>query len=116
MEQVKSAASPPAPGVDSPSLSISNKPNKPLASKLNKVLNTSASEDAKIKVALTSLSSISDLDEVNLSRNLRGTIEKKGIQVNKKFLSAFKNVVQVHYSNVSQMYLTNLQENSNLNL
>ncbi|KAI7873950.1 oligomeric Golgi complex subunit 6 [Mucor mucedo] len=79
---------------DSPSLSISNKPNKPLASKLSKVLNSSASEDAKIKAALTSLSNIPDLDESNLRRNLRGTIEKKEIETNKKFLSAFKKVVK----------------------
>ncbi|KAI9268424.1 oligomeric Golgi complex subunit 6 [Helicostylum pulchrum] len=79
---------------DSPSLSISNKPNKPLASKLGKVLNSSASEDARIKAALTSLSNIPDLDESNLRRNLRGTIEKKEIETNKKFLSAFEKVVK----------------------
>lgn len=81
---------------DSPSLSISNKPNKPLASKLGKVLNSSASEDARIKAALTSLSNIPDLDESNLRRNLRGTIEKKEIETNKKFLSAFEKVVKVN--------------------
>ncbi|KAI8083491.1 oligomeric Golgi complex subunit 6-like protein [Thamnidium elegans] len=79
---------------DSPSLSISNKPNKPLASKLGKVLNSSASEDARIKAALTSLSNIPDLDESNLRRNLRGTIEKKEIETNKKFLFAFEKVVK----------------------
>lgn len=89
--ETKSSTSTP----DSPSLSISNKPNKPLASKLGKVLNSSASEDARIKAALTSLSSIPDLDESNLRKNLRGTIEKKEIETNKKFLSAFAKVVKV---------------------
>ncbi|KAI9359441.1 oligomeric Golgi complex subunit 6 [Pilaira anomala] len=88
--ETKSSTSTP----DSPSLSISNKPNKPLASKLGKVLNSSASEDARIKAALTSLSSIPDLDESNLRKNLRGTIEKKEIETNKKFLSAFAKVVK----------------------
>jgi hypothetical protein len=74
---------------------ISNKPNKLLATKLNKVLNSSASEDAKIKAALSSLSDIPDLDEQHLRRNLRGTIEKKQIATNKKFLDAFEKVVKV---------------------
>lgn len=91
MEQVKTVNSAP----DSPSLSISNKPNKPLALKLNKILNSSASEDAKIKAALTSLSNIPDLEESSLRKNLRGTIEKKEIETNKKFLSAFEKVVKV---------------------
>ncbi|GAN04653.1 conserved oligomeric Golgi complex subunit 6-like [Mucor ambiguus] len=79
---------------DSPSLSISNKPNKPLAQKLSKVLNSSASEDARIKAALSSLSNIPGLDETNLGRNLRGTIEKKEIETNRKFLFAFEKVVK----------------------
>ena len=83
------------PAIDSPSLSISNKPNKPLAHKLSKVLNSSAAEDAKIKAALTSLSNIPDLDETHLGRNLRGTIEKKEIETNRKFLFAFEKVVKV---------------------
>ncbi|CAO3620075.1 unnamed protein product [Mucor hiemalis] len=79
---------------ESPTLSISNKPNKLLALKLNKVLNSSASEDARVKAALTSLSNIPDLDEDNLRRNLRGTIEKKEVETNKKFLAAFGKVVE----------------------
>ncbi|KAI8350172.1 oligomeric Golgi complex subunit 6 [Blakeslea trispora] len=74
--------------------SFNSKPNKPLATKLNKVLNSSTSEDAKIKAALTALSNISDLDENNLRRDLQGTIEKKEIETNKKFLGAFEKVVQ----------------------
>lgn len=92
MEQLRAPSTSTA---DSPSLSISNKPNKPLASKLSKVLNSSASEDARIKAALTSLSNIPDLDEISLRRNLRGTIEKKEIETNRKFLLAFEKVVQV---------------------
>ena len=84
---------------DSPSLSISNKPNKSLATKLSKVLYSSASEDARIKAALTSLSSIPDLDENNLRRNLRGTIEKKQVETNKSFLAAFGKVVDVKQKN-----------------
>ncbi|KAG1473576.1 hypothetical protein G6F56_000879 [Rhizopus delemar] len=76
-----------------PTLSISNKPNKSLASKLNKILNSSAADDARVKTALSSLSDISGLDEANLRRNLRGTIEKKEIETNKKFLHAFEKVV-----------------------
>lgn len=75
-------------------LSISNKPNKLLASKLNKVLGSSASDD-KVKTALTSLSAIADLDEADLRRNLRGTIEKKEIQVNKKFIEGLGRLVEV---------------------
>lgn len=75
-------------------LSISNKPNKLLASKLNKVLGSSASDD-KVKTALTSLSAIADLDETDLRRNLRGTIEKKEIQVNKKFIEGLGRLVEV---------------------
>lgn len=75
-------------------LSISNKPNKLLASKLNKVLGSSASDD-KVKTALTSLSAIADLDEADLRRNLRGTIEKKEIQVNKKFIQGLGRLVEV---------------------
>lgn len=78
-----------------PTLSISNKPNKSLASKLNKILNSSAADDARVKTALSSLSDISGLDEANLRRNLRGTIEKKEIETNKKFLHAFEKVVLV---------------------
>ncbi|KAJ8658658.1 hypothetical protein O0I10_005698 [Lichtheimia ornata] len=74
-------------------LSISNKPNKLLASKLNKVLGSSASDD-KVKTALTSLSAIADLDETDLRRNLRGTIEKKEIQVNKKFIEGLGRLVE----------------------
>ncbi|KAI9319355.1 oligomeric Golgi complex subunit 6 [Dichotomocladium elegans] len=75
-------------------LSITNKPNKLLASKLNKILGASASDDVKIKTALTSLSNIPGLDETELRRNLRGTIEKKEIEANKKFLEAFGRVVE----------------------
>ncbi|KAL9542008.1 hypothetical protein MBANPS3_008824 [Mucor bainieri] len=88
---------------DSPSLSISNKPNKPLAHKLSKVLNSSASEDARIKAALTALSNIPDLDETHLGRNLRGTIEKKEIETNRKFLFAFDKVVKQFECLESQM-------------
>lgn len=96
MEQSKTQTTSPTSITDSPSLSVSNKPNKPLASKLSKVLNSSASEDARIKAALTSLSNIPDLDETNLRRNLRGTIEKKEIETNRKFLFAFEKVVKVN--------------------
>ncbi|KAI8150320.1 oligomeric Golgi complex subunit 6 [Fennellomyces sp. T-0311] len=74
-------------------LSISNKPNKLLATKLNKVLGSSVSDDARIKAALTALSDIPGLDETDLRRNLRGTIEKKEIEANKKFLDGFSRVV-----------------------
>ncbi|KAI7850539.1 oligomeric Golgi complex subunit 6-like protein [Circinella umbellata] len=74
-------------------LSISNKPNKLLATKLNKVLGSSVSDDARIKAALTALSDIPGLDETDLRRNLRGTIEKKEIEANKKFLEGFSRVV-----------------------
>ncbi|OBZ81995.1 Conserved oligomeric Golgi complex subunit 6 [Choanephora cucurbitarum] len=73
--------------------SFNSKPNKPLAAKLSRVLNSSTSEDAKIKAALTALSDISDLDEVSLRRNLQGTIERKEIKTNKRFLGAFEKVV-----------------------
>ncbi|KAI9244465.1 oligomeric Golgi complex subunit 6-like protein [Phascolomyces articulosus] len=75
-------------------LSISNKPNKLLATKLNKVLGSSVSDDARIKAALTALSDIPGLDETDLRRNLRGTIEKKEIAANKKFLEGFSRVVE----------------------
>jgi hypothetical protein len=81
---------------EAPTLSISNKPNKSLASKLSKILNSSAADDARVKIALTSLSDISGLDEANLRRNLRGTIEKKEVETNKKFLNAFEKVVLVN--------------------
>ncbi|KAI9484688.1 oligomeric Golgi complex subunit 6-like protein [Zychaea mexicana] len=74
-------------------LSTSNKPNKLLATKLNKVLGSSVSDDARIKAALSALSDIPDLDETDLRRNLRGTIEKKEIEANKKFLEGFSRVV-----------------------
>lgn len=90
------------PTIDSPSLSISNKPNKPLAHKLGRVLNSSASEDARIKAALSALSHIPDLDETHLGRNLRGTIEKKEIETNRKFLLAFGKVVKVSCSDLSE--------------
>ncbi|KAG0163844.1 Golgi transport complex subunit 6 [Apophysomyces sp. BC1034] len=73
--------------------SISNKPNKSLVAKLNKVLNSSVSEVTRIKTALTALSDIPDLDEVDLRRNLRGSIEKREIETNMKFLEAFGKVV-----------------------
>ncbi|KAI9260785.1 oligomeric Golgi complex subunit 6 [Sporodiniella umbellata] len=76
-----------------PTLSISNKPNKSLALKLNKILNSSAADDARVKAALSSLSDISALDDSNLKRNLRGTIEKKEIETNKNFLQAFEKVI-----------------------
>ena len=76
-------------------LSISNKPNKLLATKLNKVLGSSVSDDARIKAALTALSDIPGLDETDLRRNLRGTIEKKEIEANKNFLEGFSRVVEV---------------------
>ncbi|KAG1561475.1 hypothetical protein G6F47_001606 [Rhizopus delemar] len=78
---------------EAPTLSISNKPNKSLASKLSKILNSSAADDARVKIALTSLSDISGLDEANLRRNLRGTIERKEVETNKKFINAFEKVV-----------------------
>jgi hypothetical protein len=94
MEQTRTLI--PTASLDSPpSLSISNKPNKSLALKLSKVLNSSASDDARIKAALTSLSNIPQLDESNLRKDLRGTIERKEIETNKKFLSAFEKVVKV---------------------
>ncbi|KAI8337720.1 oligomeric Golgi complex subunit 6-like protein [Chlamydoabsidia padenii] len=73
---------------------VSNKPNKLVAAKLHKVLNSSISNDTRIKAALTSLSDIPDLDETDLRRNLRGTIEKKEIATNKKFMDAFSVVVK----------------------
>ncbi|KAI9473969.1 MAG: oligomeric Golgi complex subunit 6 [Benjaminiella poitrasii] len=77
---------------ESPSLlSIANKPNKPLATKLSQVLNSSASKDAKIKAALTSLSNI-PLDPTH--NNLQDELEKKQIENNRKFLNAFENVVK----------------------
>ncbi|CEI96861.1 hypothetical protein RMCBS344292_11010 [Rhizopus microsporus] len=78
---------------DGPTLSISNKPNKSIASKLNKILNSSTIDDTRTKLALTSLSDIPGLDEASLRRNLRGTIEKKEVETNKKFLEAFGKVV-----------------------
>ena len=92
-------------------LSISNKPNKLLASKLNKVLGSSASDD-KVKTALTSLSAIADLDETDLRRNLRGTIEKKEIQVNKKFIEGLGRLVEVNKrcSKEGMIYLTRVRE------
>ncbi|KAI8979432.1 oligomeric Golgi complex subunit 6 [Mycotypha africana] len=77
-----------------PSLSISNKPNKLLAAKLSKILYLSASEDTKIKSALTSLSNIPDLDETSLRHNLRGTLETKEVNTNRRFLCAFENVIK----------------------
>ncbi|RCI04693.1 Golgi transport complex subunit 6, partial [Rhizopus stolonifer] len=87
------------------SSSLTKKPKNPLANKLNKVLNSSASEDATVKAALTALSNIPDLDETSLRRNLRVTIEKKEIETNKKFLNAFKSVVVVNFleSQMNQM-------------
>ncbi|KAI8376403.1 oligomeric Golgi complex subunit 6 [Radiomyces spectabilis] len=73
---------------------ISNKPNKPLAAKLNKVLGSSVSDDARTKAAVTALSAISGLDKVDLQRNLRGTIERKEIIANRKFLDALEMVVK----------------------
>ncbi|ORE01924.1 oligomeric complex COG6 [Rhizopus microsporus var. microsporus] len=78
---------------DGPTLSISNKPNKSIASKLNKILNSSTVDDTRTKLALTSLSDIPGLDEASLRRNLRGTIEKKEVETNKKFLETFGKVV-----------------------
>lgn len=78
-----------------PAVSITNKPNKSLALKLNKILGASASEDAQVKAALTSLAEISDLDQVDLRRNLRGSIEKKEIEANKRFLEGFSHVIEV---------------------
>ncbi|KAF7730169.1 Golgi transport complex subunit 6 [Apophysomyces ossiformis] len=74
--------------------SISNKPNKSLVAKLNKVLNSSVSEVTRIKTALTALSDIPDLDETELRRNLRGSIEKREIEANLKFLEAYGKVVK----------------------
>jgi hypothetical protein len=73
----------------------SNKPNKLVAAKLHKVLNSSISNDTRIKAALTSLSDIPDLDETDLRQNLRGTIEKKEIATNERFMDAFSVVVKV---------------------
>ncbi|ORX43080.1 oligomeric complex COG6 [Hesseltinella vesiculosa] len=72
---------------------VSNKPNKVVAAKLQKVLHASMADDTRIKDALTALSDIPDLNQADLRRNLRGTIEKKEIQVNQKFLDAFSLVV-----------------------
>ncbi|KAI9020905.1 oligomeric Golgi complex subunit 6-like protein [Phycomyces nitens] len=76
-----------------PTLSFANKPNKPLASKLTKVLNGSVADDARIKTALTALSDIPNVDQADLRSNLRGTIEKKEIEINRQFLDAFSSVV-----------------------
>ncbi|ORZ02308.1 oligomeric Golgi complex subunit 6 [Syncephalastrum racemosum] len=77
-----------------PALTLSNKPNKLLSAKLNKVLGSSSADDGRIKAALTALSDIRDLDEADLRRNLRGTIEKKEIEANKQFIQALSNVVE----------------------
>ncbi|CAO3609204.1 unnamed protein product [Cunninghamella echinulata] len=71
-----------------------SKPNKLVAAKLQKVLNTSINDDTRVKDALASLSDIPGLDETELRRNLRGTIEKKEIQTNQKFLDAFSVVIK----------------------
>ncbi|KAL0095544.1 oligomeric Golgi complex subunit 6 [Phycomyces blakesleeanus] len=76
-----------------PTLSFANKPNKPLASKLTKVLNGSVADDARIKTALMALSDIPNVDQADLRSNLRGTIEKREIETNRQFLDAFSSVV-----------------------
>ncbi|KAI8092737.1 oligomeric Golgi complex subunit 6 [Halteromyces radiatus] len=78
----------------SPTPFVSNKPNKLVAAKLHKVLNASIADDTRIKSALSALSDIPDLDETELRRNLRGTIEKKEIATNQKFMDAFSVVVK----------------------
>lgn len=104
---------------DGPTLSISNKPNKSIASKLNKILNSSTIDDTRTKLALTSLSDIPGLDEASLRRNLRGTIEKKEVETNKKFLEAFGKVVMViihkYKKGVKRLYLENKQLSNLIN-
>lgn len=95
MADLDTARSSLSPSAEPPSLTLSNKPNKLLSAKLNKVLGSSSADDGRIKAALTALSDIRDLDEADLRRNLRGTIEKKEIEANKQFVQALGNVVQV---------------------
>lgn len=82
-------------GTEPVSLSITSKPNKLLAAKLNKILSSAGNDDLRVKAALTALSDIHGLDDLELKRNLRGTIEKKEIEANKKFLEGFSKVIEV---------------------
>ncbi|KAI8073094.1 oligomeric Golgi complex subunit 6-like protein [Gongronella butleri] len=71
-----------------------NKPNKVVAAKLQKIVHASMADDSRVKAALTALSDVPDLNEAELRRNLRGTIEKKEIEINQKFLDAFSLIVK----------------------
>jgi len=68
--------------------------NNQLALKVSKLL-TNPVEDVKTKAALEALSEVYQDNTETARRNLRGNIEKRSIDMNKKLLQVFEKVTEV---------------------
>jgi hypothetical protein len=66
-----------------------------LSRKLNKILETRTENNKELLVALDNLSGFYQSNTLEARRNLRGQIEKRGIEINHNFLDVLLSVQQV---------------------
>jgi len=75
--------------------------NPTLSRKLSKVLETRADNNRELLIAVENLSTFYGENSLEARRNLRGQIEKKGIETNQNFLQVLQSV-QKHLDEVEQ--------------
>jgi hypothetical protein len=75
-------------------MTSSTAPNSTVQRRLQKVLET-PTDNPELLAALQNLSTFYGKNSLSARRNLRGQIEKRGIEINNEFLSIFMNVQEV---------------------
>lgn len=88
--------------MEEPVLNLIPSTNNPLSVKLNKILSSSL-DDQRTKHALEALSDFYHANTPDARRNLRGDIERRAMENNRRFLEAFGKVNEVSSSSSNSL-------------